>query len=189
MRVITLSVPHIPVILFGSAGQARVMLACQDQQDVPQITNPWWGSKLSLMSMLAIIVDSNLSQIISYPICSNSGWAVHLLKGSRILGLPGEVRTEILGDHVHNDIPICTWFFFLGYILANCSSKLDCLLNIFTQATRCIVIHTKDSIDQHHQGNSYTISLGWYHNTLEEESIAFKCSYMAQAVVMYGMKQ
>lgn len=70
MRVITLSVPQIPVILFEPAGQTRVILACEDQQDVSQITNSWWGSKLSLKSMLAIIVDSNLSQIISYPICS-----------------------------------------------------------------------------------------------------------------------
>jgi hypothetical protein len=35
----------------------------------------------------------------------------------------------------------------------------------FMQATRYIVIHTRDSNSQHHQRNSYTISWGWYHNT------------------------
>jgi hypothetical protein len=36
---------------------------------------------------------------------------------------------------------------------------------ILMQATRYTFIHTRDSIDQHHQRNSYTVSLGWYHNT------------------------
>jgi hypothetical protein len=35
------------------------------------------------------------------------------------------------------------------------------------QAIRYIVIHTRDSISQYYQGNSYTISLGWYHNTAD----------------------
>ena len=35
------------------------------------------------------------------------------------------------------------------------------------QATRYIVIHTRDSISQYHQRNNYTISLGWYHNRSE----------------------
>ena len=33
------------------------------------------------------------------------------------------------------------------------------------QAARYIVTHTRDNNSRHHQGNSYTISLGWYHNT------------------------
>jgi hypothetical protein len=37
---------------------------------------------------------------------------------------------------------------------------------ILMQVTRYIVIHTRDSINQYHQRNNYTISLGWYHNML-----------------------
>ena len=32
----------------------------------------------------------------------------------------------------------------------------------FMQATRYIITHTGDSINQHYRRNSYTISLGWY---------------------------
>jgi hypothetical protein len=38
---------------------------------------------------------------------------------------------------------------------------------IFMQATRYRVIHTRDSINQHHLRNSYTISLGWYYNSCD----------------------
>jgi hypothetical protein len=41
---------------------------------------------------------------------------------------------------------------------------LSCTTLLLWKATRYIVIHTRDRVDQHHQRNSYTIGLSWYHN-------------------------
>jgi hypothetical protein len=41
------------------------------------------------------------------------------------------------------------------------------------QVTRYIVTHTRDSINQHYQGNNYIISLGWYHNRLQDAPVTF----------------
>jgi hypothetical protein len=72
-------------------------------------------------------------------------------------------RTPNLFNGCHR-LPLPRKIYMAGHLgLISLSSLMYYLTSL--QAIRYIVIRTRESIDQHCQGNSYTISLGWCYNS------------------------